>query len=217
MSTAEGDDYVSAVFINLLQPIADLCDRMLRLPTSEPNEVQTSPRENGYAISIIALTAFLVEGACGRARYISRQEWSSPVDTLRNLGANDLAGKIEEIFVVRDAIAHSHLWKAKISREQNDLRFKGKPVRLPGYGDRKFQRVVDLNSRTTRQLKLDVFPTRIHRRTAIIVLKECAKALKFLESKDRQFVYLTPQQVLFTGKFIPFYKWIRKLPRGTHG
>jgi hypothetical protein len=215
MSTAQEHDYVSAVFVHLLQPIADLCHRMLRLSSGEPNEVQTSPRENGYAISTVALTAFLLEGACARARYISsccQEERYSPASTLRNLGEKVLADRIEEIFVVRDAIAHAHLWTAKISWDQNALRFKGPPVRLPGYGDRKFEKLVEPDSRTTRQLKLDVFPTRIHRQTAIIALKECAEALHFLESKNRDFVYLTPQHVLFAGKLIPFYRWIRELP-----
>jgi hypothetical protein len=213
MSTTKENDYVSAVFIHLLQPIADLCDRMLQLGSGEPNEVQTSVRENGYAISIIALAAFLLEGACGRARFVSgsNQRRCSAAETFRDFGRNDLADKVEEIFVVRDAIAHAHLWKAKILWTENDLRFAQPPEQLPGYGDKKFRRIVDLNSRTTRQLKLDVFPTRIHRRTAVIALKECAEALRFLESKDRQFVYLTPQQVRVGGKFIPFYRWVREL------
>jgi hypothetical protein len=54
MSATQEHDYVSAVFVRLLQPIADLCDRMLRLASGEPNEVQASPLENGYAVSIIA-------------------------------------------------------------------------------------------------------------------------------------------------------------------
>jgi hypothetical protein len=84
-------------------------------------------------------------------------------------------------------------------------------MQLPGYGDHKFKRIVDLGTRTTRQLKLDVFPTRTDRRTAIVVLKQSAQALKFLESKDRNFVYLTPQQVQFEGKLVRFYKWVREL------
>src|SRR2546427_7714605 len=110
MST-EDQDYVSAVLVNLLQPIADLCHQMLGLSSGEPNEVQTSPRENGYAISIIALTAFLLEGACGRARYVSgwNQEQCSTAATLRHFGGSELANRVEEIFVVRDAIAHAHL------------------------------------------------------------------------------------------------------------
>ena len=213
MSTTDQHDYVSAVFMHLLQPIADLCDRMLQLSSGEPNEVQTSPLENGYAISVIALAAFLLEGACGRARYISAShpKRSTPSSTLRDFGAKTLAEKIEEIFVVRDAIAHAHLWKAKILWTQNDLRFAEPPARVPGYGDTKFDKVVDLNSRTTRQLKLDVFPNRIHRRTAIIVLKESSNALQFLESKGRHFVYLTPKDVSVGGKLIPFYQWVREL------
>jgi hypothetical protein len=101
--------------------------------------------------------------------------------------------------------------RPKSSWTENDLRFAELPVRLPGYGDKKFDKIVDLNSRTTRQLKLDVFPPRIHWRTAVIVLKECAEALQFLESKDRRFVYLTPQNVRVGGKFIRFYKWVREL------
>src|SRR4029453_846874 len=209
MSMTEEYDYVRAVFIHLPQPIAGLCDCMLQLGWSEPNEVQTSPMENGYAISIIALSAFLLEGACGRARFVSGKgrKRCSAADTLRQFGGNDLADKVEEIYVVRDAIAHAHLWKAKIFWTENDLRFAEPPMRLPSYGDKKFHRIVDVNSRTTSQSKLDVFPTRIHRATAVVALKECAEALGFLESKDRRFVYLTPQTVRVGGKFIPFYQW----------
>ncbi len=214
MSATETHDYVSAVFVHLLQPISDLCERMLQLHSGEPNEVQAAPRENGYAVSIIALAAFLLEGACARARYVSGsgKKRASAVDTLRNLGEDDIADKIEEIFVVRDAIAHSHLWSAKIYWTGNDLRFAQPPARLPGYGDTKFDKNVDLASRTTRKLKLDVFPNRIDRLTAIIALKECAKALEFLESKNRDFGYLTPQDVRFEGKLVPFYRWVRELP-----
>lgn len=212
MSATQEHDYVSAVFVHLLQPIADLCDRMLALRCGKPNEVQTSVLENGYAVSIVALTAFLLEGACGRARYVSGQKQCSAVGTFRALGADGLADKIEEIFVVRDAIAHAHLWKAKISWTENDLRFAQLPKRLPGYGDKKFDRLVDPASRMTRQLKLDVFPTRIHRDTAITALKQAAEALEFLESKDRRFVYLTPQHVQFGGRLVRFYKWVEQLP-----
>jgi hypothetical protein len=214
MSAKEENGYVSAVFIHLLEPIADLCDRMIQLPSGEPNEVQAAPRENGYAVSIVALAAFLLEGACARARYVagSQKERSLAADTFRDLNENAIADKVEEIFVVRDAIAHSHLWTAKISWTENDLRFAEAPARLPGYGDKKFERNVDLTSRSTRKLKLHVFPTRIDRVTAIAVLRQCAEALQCLESKDRRFVYLTPHSVRFAGKLVPFYEWVSQLP-----
>lgn len=217
---AEKHDYVSAVFVHLLQPIATLCDHMLQLPSAEPNEVQTASRENGFAISIIGLAAFLLEGACARARYVSNSKKSrvSAANTFRDLGEKSTGDKVEEIFVVRDAIAHSHLWTAKISWTENDLHFVEPPTRLPGFGDDKFQNNVDLTSRMTRRLKLHVFPTRIDRETALIVMKQTAAALKILESKDRRFVYLTPQHVAFASKLVPFYDWIAQItPRNaTH-
>ncbi len=202
-------NYVSTVFVHLLQPIADLCERMIKFSSSEPNEVQTSPAENGYAIAIIPLVAFVLEGASGRTRYISSQEQCSPMETFRGLGNSDLADRIEEIFVVRDVIAHAHLWKAHIS---SDLQFKKLPVRVPGYGDKKFQKLVDPDSRKTRQLQLDIFPNRIHRATAIIVLKQAAQALGFLESKNRNFVYFQHRDVQIGDRIMRFYEWVRKLP-----
>lgn len=212
-STTEQHDYVSAVFVRLLQPIADLCEQMLLLPQGEPNEVQASFRENGYAISIVALAAFLLEGACGRSRYVCGDKPMSPAGTFRDFGRHDLADNVEEIFVVRDAIAHAHLWKGKITFTGNNVRFAEQAVLLPGYGDdKKFKRIVDLGTRTTRRLKLDVLPTRIDRRSAIAVLKESALALQFLESRDRNFVHLMPHDVYFQGDLVPFYKWVSELP-----
>jgi hypothetical protein len=210
-ATTEELDYITAVFTGFLQPITDLCDLMLRLRCSEPNEVQAAGPENGYARSIIALTAFLFEGACGRARYFScldqEKRWSA-AETVREFGEIALADKIEEIFVVRHAIAHAHLWKAKVS---NDLRFIELPTRLPGYGDKNFDKLVDPKSRTTRKLNLDVFPPRIHRGTAISVLKECAEALQSLEMKHEAFLKLALRHVQFRGKFVRFYRWVREL------
>lgn len=85
-ATTEELDYVTAVFMGFLQPITDLCDLMLRLHCDEPNEVQAAPMENGYARSIIALTAFLFEGACGRARYIASLPSCCPACGQKNGG-----------------------------------------------------------------------------------------------------------------------------------
>jgi hypothetical protein len=131
-----------------------------------------------------------------------KKRWSA-ADTVREFGETALAERIEEIFVVRHAIAHAHLWKAKVS---HDLRFIELPTRLPGYGDKNFDKLVDPRSRTTRKLNLDVFPPRIHHGTAIIVLKECVEALESLESKHEAFLKLALRQVQFRDKFVTFYR-----------
>jgi hypothetical protein len=52
---------------------------------------------------------------------LGHSKWKrcSPPETLREFGEFALADKIEEIFVARHAIAHAHLWKAKV--DQIDL------------------------------------------------------------------------------------------------
>jgi hypothetical protein len=204
-------NYVSAVYVHLIKPIAELQERMVvHCDAKKSTEVQAAPFENGYALSIIALTAILVEGACNRARYIGQIDGRlSASCTVRAFGNFDLADRLAEVFVVRDVIAHGHLWEGSVSV---DLDWIDGPVLLPGYGDGKFNCLVDLKTRTTRRLKLNVFPPRIDRGTATTVIKECANALYYLQSKDRNYVYLDPIQVPVGGKLKPFYRWARELP-----
>src|SRR6266513_2245871 len=76
--------YVSATFQHLVEPITALHQQMLKRGTAAPTEVQASPAENGYAIAIVALVAFLIEGACAKARYVKNNtKRISAVETLK--------------------------------------------------------------------------------------------------------------------------------------
>jgi hypothetical protein len=65
-------DYVTAIFGHLVEPIFQLYQKLIAGNCSKPNEVQTSPVENGYAISLVTLSAFLIESVCGRACFVKR-------------------------------------------------------------------------------------------------------------------------------------------------
>jgi hypothetical protein len=102
--------------------------------------VQTSSIENGYAIAIVTLTAFLIESVCGRARFIRQiNQRMSAEATIRLLGDAELASDVKEVFVVRDAAAHGHLWVAKVAWKDDQLVFVSQPAKLPQYGDTKFR------------------------------------------------------------------------------
>ena len=207
------DNYVSVIFVHLLQPIFDLFQLLEGSDPKGPNEVQAGMFENGYAVSVIILSALVVESALNRARYVKGElQWKSAVDTLKRLGATHLADDIEEVFVLRDIIAHNHIWKASISWTEDLQMVLEAAEKLPGYGDKKFARVVDPQTRATRRLYLDAFPTRIHRATAVTVLKKTVEVLKYLERLDRQIVYLSqPWHVTKGSELVPFYKWVEDL------
>jgi len=106
-------NYVSVLLVNLLQPIFDLFELLEQSDPKGPNEVQAAMLENGYAVSVIVLSALVVESALNRTRYVRNEpKRESAVDTLKRLSAGDLAHEIEEVFVLRDIIAHNHIWTA---------------------------------------------------------------------------------------------------------
>jgi hypothetical protein len=205
-------DYVTAIFGHLVEPIFQLYQKLIGRHRSKPNEVQTSLIENGYAISIVTLSAFLIESVCGRACFVKRiSRRMSAAAVVRSFGDPNLASDVEEVFVARDAAAHAHLWVAKVAWKGGDLVFVRRPRKLPQYGDPKFRRVVDMKTRTTRRLGLDVFPTRIHRHTAVVSLKQAVRVLRFFEGLDRNIAYLSPTHVFVNGKATLFFKWVDSL------
>ncbi|MBA3963223.1 MAG: hypothetical protein H0X40_15170 [Chthoniobacterales bacterium] len=203
-------NYVSVLFVNLLQPIFDLFKLLEQSDPKGPNEVQAGMLENGYAVSIIVLSALVLDSALNRTRYVrSELKRESTVATLKRLGADHLAQDIEEIFALRDSIAHNHIWKVAMHWNHSSGMALDSAEKLPAYGDEKFNRVVDSKTRATHRLHLDAFPNRIHRATAIAVLKKTVEALKFLEGLDRRYVYLSqPWHVTRGNELVPFYKWV---------
>jgi len=151
--------------------------------------------------------------ACARARYVKNNtKRISAVETLKWLDDANLAADVEEVFVVRDAVAHSHLWLAKASWQADGLIFVDSPQKLPQYGDTKLTLSVDMATRTTRRLKLDVFPTRIRRHTAVLAIKQAARVVCFLEGIDRNIAHFSPVHVFLDGgKHVPFYRWVDAL------
>jgi hypothetical protein len=209
-------EYVSLLFASLLQPIVDLFDLMEQKEPKGPNEVQASRAENGYAASIAILAALVIESACNRVRYVRGDvDRKGAVQTLRELQAAGLADDVEEIFVLRDVIAHNHMWEATIADDDVKGLVVVSATKRPGYGDDKFDRVVDLATRRTRRLHLDVFPNRIHRQTAIVALEKCVEVLRFLENSDSSFVGSTDPHVIWRSRPVAFFEWVDKLSRSA--
>ena len=78
----------------------------------------------------------------------------------------------------RDMVMHAHIWVARTA----DGRFVERPVLRPGYGDPKFDRVLDPDTRKSRLLSLNLFPTRVWRRDAYLAIKSMVATLRALES-----------------------------------
>jgi hypothetical protein len=198
--------YVSVVGHSLIQPILDLVEKLESKPPVHPNEVQTGQRENGYSLAIIVLSAILFESVLNRTAYVRGEKQSGP-DYFKEISPDKrTAAEIEEIFAVRNVIAHNHLWEAKTTWSEKDggLIFAEPPTLREGYGDRRHVAVIDPKTRKSRFLGINMFPPRIWRRDAYIVMKAVAKGIRVIESIDRRYFYLSPNHFRFQKKTVTF-------------
>jgi len=177
-------DYVSIIGVNYLYPICRLLEELDSLNSSSSNQVQTSNVENGYSVVIIALTLFLLESFINRNRYDVQDNAKIPsLKFMRTIYPNScLVDNLEELFVVRDVIVHNHVWEARFNTEGEAVELIFADLRK-GYGDKKFNRVINPTNRKTRQLGINLFPTRICRTDVEIVLKNAKEFFRNLLKK----------------------------------
>ncbi len=118
---------------------------------------------------------------------------------------------LEEFFVIRDVIVHNHIWEANFFWDSQGLMRLIKTHVINGYGDNKYFAAINPKNRKTRICKLNLFPTKINKSDAILVIKKVVEFLLFLEENDRNFIYLSPQPIFINGKVVLFTEFIKSL------
>lgn len=191
--------YVTSIGMSLIQPLLTLVEQLTAWEVALPNDVQTSEREKGYAAAIIVLAVTLLESAFNRTAYV-RQDPArrDPAEYFQQVSAahrfpdtiaKKIAEALNEVYSVRDIIVHNHMWEAETMWpvDGSPPYFANVPTLLSGYGDKRFQRIREGNSLFSRQLRLNLLPSRIFRRDALMVLKTVWHVLQALESMDRRY------------------------------
>jgi hypothetical protein len=213
MISNDTEGYLSIIGMSYLHPITSLLEILEDSNPRGPNEVQASPYENGYSAAIIVLTVLLLESVLSRTQYMRGDKPpKKPLDFIRTVyPTSGFADTIEELFVVRDVIVHNHVWEAQFRWDETvGMKFISAQL-AGGYGDAKHKKVLEPSNRLTRLLGINLFPTRICRDDAVIVLKSAVELLLFLESEDRNFCYISPQPVKYKASIIQFSDLIRSL------
>jgi hypothetical protein len=224
-----------------LEPIARLLDALEHLTATRPNAFQTSHVENGLSAATALLGAVLMESFIRRVQCLERasvfgrsedyfEELESRVRReelrhLRRYGASltkrRYASAVREVFMLRDALAHNHIWHSRIGWSD-----QGELLVAPGRLDRKsgsrtFRQITRSVVRTSKSLRLNLSPTTVWRRDAYTVLNIVLGALAWLHSVDAKYVPShTP--VVIGGKLYATMAELRrevaarlrKLPRG---
>lgn len=211
MLPTKPEGYVSIIASNFFFPIASLFESLDDLSQTNPNEVQISPINNGYSLAIVLLTTLMVESAINRTQYImGLTPPKKPLEFIKNRFP-ELVKKVEEIFVLRDVVAHNHVWEAEFYWDDQGKMKLVKAQLTDGYGDKKYKKVVDSDERKTKILGLNVFPNRICRTDAVRVLKTAFDFLRALEKIDINYSSGSGQIVKYKGYVISFSEFMNKI------
>jgi hypothetical protein len=218
---SDDSGYLSIIGFNFMHPIVMLLEELEKKGPRSPGEVQAGAFDNGFSTAIIGLVVFLIESYISRTKYILHQDHGIEVKRgaleffKDNFKAPEIARKLEELLVVRDVIAHNHAWGAQITWDEQGLRFVGEPEHpgSPLYGDPKFRSVIEPETRKTKTLGMNLFPTRISYQDAIIALKSAYEILIFLENEEHRFCPVSHESIQYHGETMTFSDFIRKLDK----
>ena len=203
-----GREYISVRADSFIEPLVSLIEKATSYNLVGANEVQASPIENGYSCSIILLAVVMLEGLCTTMWYRYEKE------NVKKFKANSFIKNklkdidprtIDELFIIRDIIAHNHLWEGEIETKDRTLIHSKKPsIDTNNFGDRKYKENVDLNLMKTKKLGLNIFTTRIYWNDVKIVLKTIITVIEKLEKKFNHVSLASSDYIFFNGKEMKF-------------
>jgi hypothetical protein len=180
----------------------------------DATSLPSSP-ENAHASAVVVFSALLLESLTRRATYmideaspvlralgepVSRRRGESPLsgfDVLPALNrllsaavdADVELGEIVEVFVLRDALVHNHLWVVGYAPDGSDIVVLEANLAAPHFGDAKYRGAV--RDGRTVNLGLTVVPTQVNRADAAKVLAVVARAIRFLSAQPGASIELT--------------------------
>jgi hypothetical protein len=212
------DNLITVVGGAYFQPITDLVVRLQTLsPEASRDEVHVSPRENGYAAAICLLSVVALESFLMRVRYFKHGEPTpSALNMFRYLyPAYPRKDDVAEAFVVRDLLAHNHLWEITYKWEEEDNSTQLlEALHSFGMKDAKYKDYVDAADRRTKGLRFHVLPSRVDRRDAATIVKVVWEALEYMDADDHTacpaspgFVKFGKEMVRFRDLVQRFYEW----------
>jgi hypothetical protein len=211
------DSIISIVGGAYFQPIADLVERLRAMPSPEDaNEIHATRRENGYAASVCLLSVVAFESFLARARHLKRGKARGGLAVFEELYPTyPNHDEILEVFVMRDLLAHNHLWEIGFTWDADGPLHMMHATHVSG-GDSKHRQCVDAMTRRTKRLRVHTVPTRVDRRDAALVLKTVWDALEFMDADNRTVCPASPAYVHDGTGLIPFAELVRRFCEDTN-
>ena len=209
-------DFITVVGSSYYEPIADLIDRLLARSRSGSTPVNIGHRENGYCCSIVLLLVVTLESYVTRVNFLQRQKGRKGKRKLKGASVPDylaslrkkfsLKKSLTEVFVLRDLLAHNHLWTQTVSQHKTHYLILRDAVLDPEFGDYKYSVSVNQKTRRTKVLGLNVVPTKVGLSEVVKVFGVIWRVLSFLQRSKLLEPAAFRGSVRFQGKTQEFWE-----------
>jgi hypothetical protein len=203
------DSMVTIVGSSYFEPISVLLEKLKKYDTGKSGEVQSGYYVNGYACSICLLAVVCLESYVMRVRFINKatqtqiDKTSIPEYLAKLYPAFPLKEEVVEIFILRDLIAHNHLWEIYFLWD-DEKGIMPQSIHRRSSGDKKYMNSVDTANNKTKKLGLNISPIKIDVSDATKVLHTMWETMIFLEKKNRSQCYVSHLNVKHNGKRMKF-------------
>lgn len=210
MSMHRPEQIISVIGTQFYQPIADLVSKLVTRSYQPVDRVGSNYYEGGYSAAIILLLAASVESLVQRDRYFYRalNPVSRPSDAASQYSKTILHyrrhGHLEEVFEVRNSIAHNHLWEIEFTTPPEGGRQHKRSQVVAGTHRLRVVPPPETRIPRTRRLRVNLQPGRLDRTDVAKVLATCLHFLAHLSNRGHRPIALTMETVAFKGKRLPF-------------
>jgi len=198
-------EIVTIIGSSYFEAISALLEKLERHESRASSGFQAGYYENGFAASICILSVVALESYVMRARYINNAEGRdldrmAVSDYLKRIYQDFPYGdEIKEVFVVRDLLAHNHLWEVELELHEAEG-MKEKNIKRRSSGDKKYVFCVENDTAKTKVLGLNANPIKVDAEDARTTLKVMWRTLLFLEEKNRNQCYVSHLHVTHKGR-----------------
>lgn len=205
------------VGFSLLQPLATLIEGLDYADPRREHFHSPVTLESGYAAAAIPIAVMALESFTYAAQYaLDNTGPPEPVPqfVLKKYPGSPYVQAVGELFVVRDAIVHGHMWRRTITlRPESSPKVRYGPYAIHfGFGDKKLKSLADFRTNRTKVLGITIIPTRLTTKDVAIVLRITVEFLVFLGREvsrelgrdPHSLINIENQYVMFRGKVVRF-------------
>jgi len=207
------DSMVTIVGNSYFEPISVLLEKLEEYDNGSSGKVQSGYYVNGFACSICLLAVVCLESYVMRVRFINNATQNEidkvPVPNYVGKLYPDfpLEKELIEIHIIRDLIAHNHLWEIFFFWD-DEKGIMPQAIKKRSRGDAKYKQFIDAKNNKTRNLGLNISPIKIDASDVTTVLHTMWNTLIFLEKKNRSQCYVSHLNVEHKGQMVKFGKVI---------